>query len=119
MIREIGPWPTVPGACTPWRTTYQEGGVVRQVKDYQVCLADEPDGYTIDEGAGVRLDARWLDDVLVSVFKVDALLLTVTTRVRGSTLEEEIVTAPDPDGGSGIRSLSATGIQRLVLRRTP
>lgn len=93
--------------------------MVRQIKDYQLCRADGPDTYWVDEGAGVRLDARWLDDVLVSVFKVDTLLLTVTTRVRGSTLEEEIVTAPDPDGGSGIRSLSAGGIQRLVLRRTP
>ena len=37
IIREIGPWPDQPGACTVWKTTYREGGQTRQVKDYRLC----------------------------------------------------------------------------------
>ena len=114
---EIGPMPATDHACSPWKTTYSEGGVVRQVKDYQFCRGTGPDDLYTDEGGGVKLSARWIGDVLVSPFTVDNLLLVVHTRLRGEVLEEEIITIDDQPAVKGIQPLKPRSIQRLTLRR--
>jgi hypothetical protein len=116
VTMEIGEWPAA-GACTVWRTTYSEHGTVRQVKDYRLCRGEGEDGHYIDEGDGVKLAARWIGDVLVSPFKVGSTLLVMTVRLRGDILEEEILTVADTPANSGIVSLDARAIQRLVFRR--
>ncbi len=116
---ELGAFPVADSACAPWRTTYREGGTVRQVKDYRLCRGRGPEDLVVDEGDGVRLPARWLGDVLVSPFKYGSTLLVVTTRVRGDELVEEIVTAADRPATDAIVGLEARGVQRLVLRRVP
>ncbi len=117
VTREIGPWPERPGACTPWKTTYREGGVVRQVKDYQLCRDAEGDGWFVDEGGGVRLTARWLGDALVSSFKYGNLILIDRTEVHGDVMDEDIITSDDQPATSGIVTLMPRSIQRLRLTR--
>lgn len=119
VVREIGPLPDRPGACTPWKTTYREGGVVRQVKDYALCRDADGDGWTVDEGGGVRLPARFLGDVLVSAFKYGALILTVRTEMRDGVMEEDIITADDRPATEGIVTMRPRSIQRLRLTRRP
>lgn len=111
VTREIGPVPEAAGGCTPWKTTYREGGQVRQVKDYRLCR--DGAGWVIDEGDGVRLGARLLGDVLVSYFKYGTLILVVRTEVRDGVMEEDIMTADDQPATAGIVSLAPRSIQRL------
>ncbi len=114
---EIGPFPSADGACSAWRTTYSDQGVVRQVKDYRLCRGTGPDDLFVDEGDGIKLTARLLGDVLVSPFKYDTTLLVATTRLRGEILEEEILTVEDRPAVAGVQPLRPRGIQRLQLRR--
>jgi hypothetical protein len=121
----LGGIPARDDECREWTTRYVERDTVRQVKAYRLCRGRGPDALHVDEGDGVRLDARVVGDVLVSAFRVQGLLLVTHLRVRGDTLEEEIVTIDDrspagaaPAGdGTGIASLRVRGIQRLVLVR--
>lgn len=115
VTREIGPVPDA-GGCTPWKTTYREGGQVRQVKDYRLCR--EGAGWVIDEGDGLRLGARLLGDILVSSFKYGALLLVIRTEIRGDTMEEDIITSDDQPATAGIVSLTPRSVQRLRFTRT-
>ncbi len=117
--REIGGIPMADDSCTTWKTTYSENFVPRQVKDYRLCRGKGADDWFIDEGNGVRLSARWLDDVLVSTFTFDSTLLVATTRVRGDVLEEEILTAELKPAVTGVQSLPTRGLQRLSLTREP
>lgn len=116
---EVGPMPTSDHTCSPWKTTYSEAGVVRQVKDYQFCRGVGPDDLYTDEGGGVKLTARWIGGVLVSPFKVDKLLLIVETRLLGDTLVEEIFTIDDQPAITGVLPLKPRSIQRLTLTRVP
>ena len=68
VTMDLGPFPSADAECSPWRTTYSEGGVVRQVKDYKLCRGTGAADLYIDEG-GVKLTARWMGDMLVSPFK--------------------------------------------------
>lgn len=115
VTREIGALPTATG-CTPWKTTYREGGEVRQVKDYRLCR--DADAWYVDEGDGVRLTARFLGDVLMSSFKYGNLLLVVRTEVHGDVMEEDIMTADDRPATAGIVSLTPRSLQRLRLTRS-
>ena len=96
---------------------------MRQVKAYRLCRGRGAESLHVDEGDGVRLGARVVGDVLVSAFRLQGLLLVTHLRVRGDTLEEEIVTmderaaASAAGDGSGVASLPVRGIQRLVLVR--
>ena len=119
VVREVGPLPEAPGACTTFRTTYIEGGTVRGTKEYRLCREAEPGSYVVDEGDGIRLPARWMGDLLLAPFKYATTLLVVTTRVRGDVMEEEILTAQDQPATDAVVGLRAQGVQRLVLRRAP
>lgn len=117
VTMEIGPFPAADNTCTPWKTTYAEGGTVKGVKDYKLCRGTGPDDLFIDEGDGVKLTARLIGDVLVSPFKYDNILLISQTRLRGDTLEEEILTADDQPAVKGVVALRPRAIQRLTLKR--
>lgn len=119
VTMEIGEFPRADNTCAMWRTTYSEGGVVRQVKDYKLCRGTGADDLFVDEGDGVKLTARWLGDVLVTPFKYDNLLLVASTRLRGEVLEEEILTVDDKPTGKGVQPLRPRGLQRLELKRVP
>lgn len=117
VTAQIGPWPTEPGACTPWRKTYESSAHPTMTKDYRLCRGAAAGELYVDEGNGVKLDCRLVGDVLVSPFKYGRLVLVVTTRLRGEVLEEEIVTFEDKPAVEGPLSLDARGIQRVSLRR--
>ena len=119
VTMDLWPLPTADSSCARWRTTYAEGGTVRQVKDYRFCRGVGADDLYIDEGDGTRLTARWIGDVLVSPFKVGDVLLVSSIRLYGAFLEEEILTVQDQPATRGVRPLVPRSIQRLVLRRRP
>ncbi len=114
---ELGALPQTDSTCVPWKTTYREQGEVRGVKDYRLCRGTGPDDYSVDEGGGVVLPARWLGEVLVSAFKTGSLLLVTHLRVQGDTLTEEIMTIDDRPAANGLVTMRPRGIQRLVLTR--
>lgn len=118
VTMEIGPLPADRG-CAMWRTTYAEGGTVRQVKDYRLCRGSSAGELFIDEGEGTRLTTRWIGAVLVTPFKSGDALLVSSIRMRGVFLEEEILTVQDRPAARGVQPLVPRSIQRLVLRRRP
>lgn len=117
VTREIGAFPTKDNSCTMFKTTYSEGGTVKQVKDYKLCRGTGADDLFIDEGDGTKLAAKLIGDALVSPFKYGNILLISTMRLRGETLEEEILTVDDKPATMGVLPMNAKGIQRLELKR--
>jgi hypothetical protein len=118
VTMELGAIPTDDGVCVPWKTTYSERDTVRATKDYRLCRGTGPQSLYVDEGDGVKLQTALLGDVLVSTFKAGRVLLVTHLRVRGDTLEEEIITADDLPASDGVVSMRSRGIQRLLLTRT-
>lgn len=119
VTMEIGPFPTANGACTTWKTTYSEAGAATSVKDYKLCRGTSVTDLYIDEGNGTRLAARVIGDALITQFKYDETLLIATMRLRGDTLEEEILTADDKPAIKGVQPMIPKGIQRIELKRVP
>lgn len=117
VTMEIGAFPLTDNSCGTWKSTYSEGGMVKQVKDYKLCRGTGANDLFIDEGNGVRLTANWIGDALVSPFKVDNFLLISTMRLRGEVLEQEILTVDDKSAVKGVQPMNAKGIQRIELRR--
>ena len=119
VVLEIGAFPATDNSCTPWKTTYSEGGVVKGVKDYKLCRGTAVTDLYIDE-SGLRLPVRIIGDALVGPFKSSEILLVSTMRLRGEVLEEEILTVDDkPAIQNGVQPMVAKGIQRIELRRVP
>ena len=117
VIREIGVFPSEDDTCTVWRTTYKEGGEVRQVKDYKLCRGTDPDDLFVDEGDDIKLTARWMGDVLVTPFKYDDTLIISTTRVLDGVMWEEHVSMKDQPAIEGIQTMKPGNVQRLVLEK--
>jgi dipeptidyl aminopeptidase/acylaminoacyl peptidase len=115
--REIGAFPTANNTCSIWKTTYSELGVVKQVKDYKICRGTGADDIYIDEGNGVKLTAKVVGDALISPFKYGNILLISTVRLRGETLEEEILTVDDKPATMGVQPMNPKSIQRIDLKR--
>jgi hypothetical protein len=119
VTMEIGTFPTKDNACATWKTTYNESGKAEVVKDYKLCRGTGASDLYIDEGDGVRLPARVIGETLVSTFKYGDTLLIATMRMRGDTLEEEILTADDKPAVKGVQPMVPKGIQRIELKRVP
>ncbi|WP_430446740.1 hypothetical protein [Sphingorhabdus contaminans] len=115
--REIGAWPQKDGECAAFRTIYSEGGVEKGRKDYKLCRTADANDYVVDEGGGVTLKARMLDDTLVSTFKYGSILLVSVIRVRGKEMTEEIFTAADQPANDAVVTMDTRSMQRLTLRR--
>jgi len=116
---EIGAIPTRDNSCGTWKTTYLELGIVKQTKDYKLCRGTGADDLFVDEGNGVKLSAKIIGDSLVIPFKYDETLLISTVRLRGETLEEEILTVDDKPAVKGVQPMKAKSIQKLELKRVP
>ncbi len=114
---ELGALPTTDGGCVPWKTIYREAGVVRGVKDYRICRGTGAADLFVDEGNNVRLRTSLLGDVLVSAFKAGSILLVTHLRVRGDTLEEEIITITDTPATDSLVTMPARSVQRIVAVR--
>lgn len=117
VTMEIGAFPMTDNSCGMWRSTYSEGGVVKQTKDYKLCRGTGVNDLYIDEGGGTKVTANWIGDALVSPFKYDNVLLVSTMKLRGEVLEQEILTVDDKPATKGVQPMSAKGIQRIELRR--
>ena len=115
--REIGAWPQKGGDCAEFKTFYFEKDVEKGRKEYRLCRRSGDHDYSIDEGGGVELDARLLDQSLVSTFKYGSILLISVLRVRGKIMEEEIYTAADQPATAAVLSLNTRSLQRLTLRK--
>ncbi|WP_396202688.1 hypothetical protein [Gemmatimonas sp.] len=117
VTMELGAVPTADGQCVPWKTTYSERDTVRATKNYRLCRGTGAQSLYVDEGDGVTLQTSLLGDVLVSSFKAGRVLLVTHLRVRGDTLEEEIITAEDLPATEGVVTMRSRSIQRLQLTR--
>ena len=125
VIREIGTLSessTAGTSCAKFSTRYAENGVERGVKEYQLCR-DQQKQWFIDEGNGITLQARWLDGMLVSVFKYGKIVLQSSIRIKadGGTntlvMEEEIISSRDEQKPDEVESLTVLNLQKLVLRK--
>ncbi|MGB4989174.1 MAG: S9 family peptidase [Pyrinomonadaceae bacterium] len=118
VTMEIGPIPTSDGACSIWKTTFSEGGSVTSVKDNKLCrgsgVNDLYIDLYIDEGSGVRIPVRAIGDALISTVRSGDGLSVSTMKLRGETLEQEILSV---DGGA--QSNLPKGIQRIEMKRLP
>ncbi len=119
VTMEIGSFPTADNTCATWKTTYTESGEVRSVKDYKLCRGTGPADLYIDEGGGVRLPTRVIGDALITPFKSGDIMLVSTMRLRGDTLEIEILTIDDKPATTGVQPMVPKGIQRIELKRVP
>jgi hypothetical protein len=116
--REIGPWPEKRGACAALRTIYFEDGAEKGNKNYRLCRRPDSDALYVDEGGGVELSSRLLDDRLISTFKYGTTLLVSVIRVSGDMMEEDIYTARDQPATEGVLPLETRSLQRLILKRS-
>ncbi len=117
VTMEIGAFPVADNSCSMFKTTYSEGGAVKQVKDYKLCRGTGATDLFIDEGNGTKLTVNMIGDVIVSSFKSGNSLLIYTMRLRGETLEQEILTVDDKPATMGVQPMNAKGIQRIELKR--
>lgn len=117
VTREIGAFPMTDNTCSMFKTTYSEGGTVKQIKDYKLCRGTGANDLYFDEGDGTKLTANVIGDAIISPFKYGNALLISTIRLRGETLEEEILTVDDKPATMGVQPMSAKGIQRIELKR--
>lgn len=109
-------------ACATFRTRYAENGQERAVKEYQLCRDDKQQWF-IDEGNDIRLQARWLDGMLVSVFKYGNIVLQSSIRIDVNDhnkepalrMVEEIISSRDEQKNTEIQSLPVMNLQKLIL----
>ena len=76
-----------------WKIIYGEGDK-KSVRDYKlVPIKEMPGRFHIDEGNGILLDARLVDNVIYSQFRVGDAMLTARYELRGTALLFEITSA--------------------------
>jgi hypothetical protein len=115
---EIGLYPMVDGSCTTWKSTFTENGAVQTVKDYRFCRGRGATDLFIDEGDGVTIGAKWINDVLVSPFKYKDVIAVASMRLRGDILEEEILITDDkPAIKDVVVSIQAHSIHLMRMKK--
>jgi hypothetical protein len=112
----------IKGTCdVTWTTTYVDG-VKTQVRDYRLVPdSDKPGRFRIDERNGVLLDARLVNGVIYSQFKVGGSVLTARYELRGDILRLEVTSAMPADDKSGtgaIQALVVGVVQTAELKKT-
>ncbi len=114
----IGPYPMTDETCTIWKSTFTEHGVLQLIKDYRFCRGRDATDLYIDEGSGATLAVQWINDVLISPFKYNGVFTVSTLRIRGDTLEEEIIIADDKSGAENfVVSMRAQSIHLIKMKR--
>jgi hypothetical protein len=122
-----------------WRTTYEATKLypVKNVKDYKIIRNDslEKGHYLMDEGNGIYLDLRLIDNSLYSCFDVAIETKSKTTRLvsidkllNKNVLYHEVISYPEPykktgKGNEGtseeftVKSTEKISTQKATLRR--
>lgn len=118
LTMEIGIYPTSDNSCTIWKSVMSEHGIVQTTKDYRLCRGCGAENLYIDEGGGVTIGARWINNVLVSPFKYQGVFAISSMRMRGDILEEEILITDDNPAVDGIVvSVPPRSIHLFQLKR--
>ncbi|CAF1487370.1 unnamed protein product [Didymodactylos carnosus] len=114
----IGPYPMTDETCTIWNSTFTEHGVLKLLKDYRFCRGQGATDLYVDEGSGGMAAVQWINDILVSSFKFNGVFAVATMRIRGDTLEEEIIIADDKPAAENILvSMRAQSINLKKMKR--
>jgi hypothetical protein len=114
----IGSYPMADETCTTWNSTFTEHGVLQLIKDYRFCRGRGATDLYIDEGSGATLAVQWINHVLVSPFKYNGVFTVASMRIRGDTLEEEIIIADDKPGAeNSVVSMRAQSIHLIKMKR--
>lgn len=105
-----------------WRITY--GGDKKQVRDYKLLpVAGKPGRFVIDEGNGIRLDARLVGSVLYSHFQVQGNRLAARYELTAGAVRYEIAagsttaTTGGKDGGPVVTVFPVDSVQAATLKR--
>jgi len=115
---EIGSYPMVDNSCTIWRAIYTENGTVQAIKDNRFCRGRGSDDLFIHESGGGKVAVQWINDVLVSPMKFNGVFAVVSMRMRGDTLEEEILITDDNPGIQNVLvSVRAHSIHSIRMKR--
>jgi hypothetical protein len=103
-----------------WVITFGKGGK-GQVRDYKLVPAgDKPGRFRIDERNGTALDARLVNGVIYSHFKVGDSALTARYELRGDTLRYEVTSAkpvPEKSGKGNIQGYTVEVVQTAELKK--
>ncbi len=114
----IGSYPMADETCTIWNGTFTEHGVMQLIKDYRFCRGRGATDLYVDVGNGAILGVQWINDVLISPFKYNGVFTVSSIRMRGDTLEEEIIIANDKPGvENSIVSMGAQSIHLIKMQR--
>lgn len=114
---ELGPFPSEDGSCSIYRTSYFPPGEKVTVKDYRWCRGNGEDDLYLDEGRGVHLKARLINDIMVTPIKVGSLVLISNLQMFDDILQEDIFLFDDLTTNKSIDSLIPNGLQRLTTKR--
>lgn len=106
-----------------WRIVY--GGDKKQVRDYKLLtVAGKPGRFVIDEGNGIRLDARLVGAVLYSQFEVQGNRLAARYELTGGAVRYEIASGSKStptggkDGGPVVTVFPVDSVQVATLKKT-
>jgi hypothetical protein len=114
----IGSYPMADETCTIWNSTFTEHGVLQLIKDYRFCRGRGATDLYIDTGSGATLAVQCFNDILVSPFKSKDVFTVCSMRMRGDTLEEEIIIADDKPGAeNSFVSMRAQSIHLIKMKR--
>ncbi len=114
----IGTYPMTDETCTILSSTFTEHGVLQLTKDYRLCRGHGATDLYIDEGTGGVLTVQWINDVLIASFKYKGLFTVSSLRMRGDTLEEEIIIAEDkPTTENKVESIRTQSIHLIKMKR--
>lgn len=105
-----------------WAITYEpeKKAVLRNYK--LVPAGDKPGQFQIDEQNGILLDARLVNNILYSQFKVGEAILTARYELRGERLVFEVTSAqpaPRKTGKGKVHSYPVEVIQAAELTKQP
>ncbi|CAF3995165.1 unnamed protein product [Rotaria sp. Silwood1] len=114
----IGPYPMTDETCTILNGTFTEHGVLQLTKDYRFCRGHGATDLYIDAGNGAILAVQWINAVLITAFKHNGVFTVSSIRMRGDTLEEEIIIADDKPGAeNNVVSMRTHSIHFIKMKR--
>ena len=115
----IGSYPMTDETCTTWNSTFTEHGVVRLTKDYRFCRGRNATDLYVDAGSAGTLTVQQFNGAFVAPFKHMGLFTVSTLRIRGDTLEEEILMVDDKPGAKDtLVSMRALSVHLIKMKRT-
>lgn len=115
----IGPYPMTDETCVTWGSTFSERGVLKMTKNNRFCRGHgAADLYILDGETGGKAAVQWIHDILVASFKVDGVFTVISMRIRGDTLQEEIIISDDKPGFENVLvSMPTHSIHIVKMKR--